>query len=83
MSPPACARGPTDSGHHRRRVVPQRDRQDLPELTPPFAADKLRRPVYFRGYCFKGGRDLGEKGEEVGGGGVEQSETQMNSSVGA
>jgi hypothetical protein len=36
-SPPAYARGPTDSGHHHRRAVPQRDHQDLLELTPPFA----------------------------------------------
>jgi hypothetical protein len=36
-SPTACARGPTDFGHHRRRVVPQRDRKDFPKLTPPFA----------------------------------------------
>jgi hypothetical protein len=36
-SPPACARGPTDSGHHRRRAVPRRDCKDFPELTPPFA----------------------------------------------
>jgi hypothetical protein len=36
-SPTACARGPTDSGHHRRRAVPRRDRKDFPELTPPFA----------------------------------------------
>jgi hypothetical protein len=36
-SPPACARGPLDSGHHRRRAVPRRDRKDFPELTPPFA----------------------------------------------
>jgi hypothetical protein len=31
------------------------------------ATGKPRHPVYFRGYYFKGGRDLGEKGEEVGG----------------
>jgi hypothetical protein len=36
-SPTACARGPTDFGHHRQRVVPRRDRKDFPELTPPFA----------------------------------------------
>jgi hypothetical protein len=35
-SPTACARGPTDSGHHRRRAIPRRDRKDFPELTPPF-----------------------------------------------
>jgi hypothetical protein len=33
----ACKRGPTDSGHHRRRAVPRRDRKDFPELTPSFA----------------------------------------------
>jgi hypothetical protein len=41
------------------------------------ATGKPRRPVYFRGYCLKGGRDLGEKGEEVGG------VTQVNSYAGA
>jgi hypothetical protein len=39
-SPPtsslAYARGPADSGHHRRRAVPRRDRKDLPKPTPPF-----------------------------------------------
>jgi hypothetical protein len=34
---PACARGPGDSGHPRRQAVPRRDRQSLPEPTPPFA----------------------------------------------
>ena len=34
---PACARGPGDSGHLRRQAVPRRDRQSLPEPTPPFA----------------------------------------------
>jgi hypothetical protein len=32
------------------------------------AASKPRCPVYFRGYCLKGGRDLGEEGKEVRGG---------------
>jgi hypothetical protein len=36
-SPTACARGPTDSGHHRRRAVPRRDHKDFLELTPSFA----------------------------------------------
>jgi hypothetical protein len=36
-SSPACARGPADFGHHRRRAIPRRDRQDFPEPTPPFA----------------------------------------------
>jgi hypothetical protein len=36
MSSPACARGPTDSGHHRRQAAPHRDRKNFPEPTPPF-----------------------------------------------
>jgi hypothetical protein len=32
-SPTACAHGPTNSGHHRWRAVPRRDREDFPELT--------------------------------------------------
>jgi hypothetical protein len=35
-STPACARGPGDSGHPQRQAVPGRDRQSLPEPTPPF-----------------------------------------------
>jgi hypothetical protein len=35
-SSPACARGPADSGHHRHRAVPRRDRKDLPKPSPPF-----------------------------------------------
>jgi hypothetical protein len=36
MSSLACARGLADSGHHRRRAVPRRDRKDFPEPTPSF-----------------------------------------------
>jgi hypothetical protein len=36
-SSPACARGPADSSHHRRRVVPRCDRKDFPKPTPSFA----------------------------------------------
>jgi hypothetical protein len=43
-SSPACARGPADSGHHRRRVVPRCDRQNLPEPNPPLAGP-LSPPV--------------------------------------
>jgi hypothetical protein len=43
-SSPACARGPADSGHHRRRAVPRCDRQDLPEPTPSLAGP-LSPPV--------------------------------------
>jgi hypothetical protein len=34
---PACSRGPGDSGRPRRRAVPRRDRQTLPEPTLHFA----------------------------------------------
>jgi hypothetical protein len=44
MSSPASARGLADSGHHRRRVVPHCDRQDLPKPTPPLAGP-LSPPV--------------------------------------
>jgi hypothetical protein len=37
MKTPACARGPSDSGHLRRRAVHRCDRQGLPELTLPLA----------------------------------------------
>jgi hypothetical protein len=40
-SSPACARGPADSGHHRRRAVPRCDRKDLPKPTPPFVGPPL------------------------------------------
>jgi hypothetical protein len=41
MSSPAYARGPADSGHHRHRVVPRRDRKDFLEPTPSFAGPPL------------------------------------------
>jgi hypothetical protein len=37
MSSPACARGPADSGHHRRQAAPRHDRKDFPEPALPFA----------------------------------------------
>jgi hypothetical protein len=69
-SSPACTRGPSDSGHHRRRAVPRRDRKEPPEANPALlrtslAAGKPRRPIYFRGYWSKGGRDLREEGKDV------------------
>jgi hypothetical protein len=69
-SSPACARGPADSGLHRRRVVPRRDRKDFPEPTPPFAgppSPPISRAALFTsaGTVQKGGRDLGEEGKEV------------------
>jgi hypothetical protein len=59
MSPTACARGQTDSCHHRRRVAPRRDHQDLPDLTPPLTgppSPQVSRATLFplHGYCFKG-----------------------------
>ena len=44
MKTPACARGPSDSGHPRRRAVRRCDRQNLPELTLPLAG-LLSSPV--------------------------------------
>jgi hypothetical protein len=86
MSSPACACGPTDSGHHRCRAAPRCDRKDLPNPTPPFAGPPSppvsRAALFsFRGYCSKGGRDLGEEGIEVSGV-FELSETQRNSCAG-
>jgi hypothetical protein len=85
-SSPACARGPADSGHHRRRAVPRRDRKDLPKLTPPFAgppSPPVSRAALFlsAGTYSKGGRDLGEEGKEVRGV-FEISETHINSCAG-
>jgi hypothetical protein len=72
MSSPAYARGPADSGHHRRRAAPRCDRKDLPKPTPPFAGPPLppvsRATLFpFAGTVQKGGRDLGEEGIEVRG----------------
>jgi hypothetical protein len=83
MSSAACARGPANSGHHRRRAVPRRGRKDLPKPTPPFAgppSPPVSRAAlfFFRKYCSKGGRDVGEEGREVRGF-VELSATQVNS----
>jgi hypothetical protein len=71
-SPTACARGLTDSGHHHRRVAPRCDRQDLLDLTPPFAgppSPPVSRTTLFipRGYCFKGGGSSCEKKKKPGG----------------
>ena len=63
---PACARGPSDSGHPRRQAVPRRDRQSLPEPTPPFAGPPSppisRAALYlFAGTVQKGGGTSGKK----------------------
>jgi hypothetical protein len=66
MSSPACARGPANSGHHRCRAVPRRDRKDFPKPTPPFAGPPS--PPVSRGALFtsagtvqKGGGTSGKK----------------------
>jgi hypothetical protein len=66
MSSPACSRGPADSGHHRRRAVPRRDRKDLPKPTPPFAgppSPPVSRAALFPfvGTVQKGGGTSGKK----------------------
>jgi hypothetical protein len=71
-SSPACALGPADSGHHRRRAAPRCDREDLPKPTPPFTGPSSPPVSHaalfsFRGYCSKGGRDLGEEQIEARG----------------
>jgi hypothetical protein len=71
-STPACARGPGDSGHLRRQVVPRRDRQSLPEPTPPFAGPPLppvsRATLFFPTVtvCIRG-RTAGERERRSGG----------------
>jgi hypothetical protein len=58
---PACARGPADSGHHRRRAVHRCDRQDLQKPTLPLAGPLSppvsRAALFFPAgtVCIKGG----------------------------
>jgi hypothetical protein len=71
-SSPACARGPTDSGHPRRRVVPRCDRQDLPEPTSPLAgppSPPVSRATLFTpvGTIYIRGGTSGEKKKRPGG----------------
>jgi hypothetical protein len=75
-SPPtrtlACARGPGDSGHPRRRAIPRRDRQSLPEPTLPFAGPisppVSRAPLFFPAVIvYIGGRTAGERERRSGG----------------
>jgi hypothetical protein len=69
---PACARGPGDSGHPRHQVVPRRDRQSLPEPTPPFAgppSPPVSRTTFFFPVVtvYIGGRTAGERERRSGG----------------
>jgi hypothetical protein len=71
-SSPACARGLADSGHHRRRAVPRRDRKDLPKPTLPFArppSSPVSRAALFTsaGTIQKGGGTSGKKEKKSGG----------------
>jgi hypothetical protein len=72
MRTPACARGPGDSGHPRRQAVPRRDRQSLPEPTPPFAGPPSppvsRATLFFPAVTVcVGGRTAGERERRSGG----------------
>jgi hypothetical protein len=83
---PACARGPVNSGHHRRRAVPRCDRQDLPKPTPPLAgplSPPVSRAALFLSagtVYIRGGTSGGE--EEKARGFCALSVTQGNSSAG-
>ena len=69
---PACARGPSDSGHPRRRAVHRCDRQSLPKPTPPLA-EPLSPPVSRAALFFPAvtvsvrGRTAGERERRSGG----------------
>jgi hypothetical protein len=82
---PACARGPADSGHYRRRAVPRCDRQNLQKPTSPLAGP-LSPPVscaalfFPAGIVYIRGRTSGKRKERSGG--FELSVTQGNSGAG-
>jgi hypothetical protein len=69
---PACARGPGDSGHPRRRAVHRCDRQSFPEPTPPLTGPPSppvsRATLFFPAgtVCIRG-RTSGKKKERSGG----------------
>jgi hypothetical protein len=69
---PACARGPSDSGHPRANPALRRTY---------LAAGKPRHPFLSRGYCLHWGKDLGEEEGKVRGL-FELSPTQGNSGAG-
>jgi hypothetical protein len=86
MSPTACASGQPYSDHHRRRSAPRHDRQDLPDLTPPFTGPPSppisRTPLFhLRGHCCNGEGARVERKKSQGG--FARSVTQGNSSTGA
>jgi hypothetical protein len=69
---PACTRGPSDSGHPRRRAVRRCDRQSLPEPTLPFAGPisppVSRATLFFpAGTVYIGGRTADERKRRSGG----------------
>jgi hypothetical protein len=69
---PACVRGPSDSGHPRRRAAPRCDRQSLPEPTLPFAGPislpVSRATLFFpAGTVYIGGRTAAERKKRSGG----------------
>jgi hypothetical protein len=69
---PACVRGPSDSGHPRRRAVHRCDCQSLPELTLPLAGPLSplvsRAALFFpAGIVCIGGGTSGKKKERPGG----------------
>jgi hypothetical protein len=81
-SSPACARGPADSGHHRRQTVPRCDRKDLPKPSPPFAGPPSPPVSRAALFPFAGTvqRAAGtSRKKEQKSGGFELLETQMNS----
>jgi hypothetical protein len=69
---PACVRGPSDSGHPRRRAVHRCDRQSLPEpttpLVGPLSPSVSRATLFFPAgtVCIRG-RTSGNKKERSGG----------------
>jgi hypothetical protein len=69
---PACARGPSESGHPRHRAAPRCDRQSLPEPTLPFAGPisppVSRATLFFPAVTvYIGGGTAGERKKRSGG----------------
>jgi hypothetical protein len=85
ISPTACTRGQTYSGHHRRRPTARCDRQDLLDITQPFTgppSSPVSRTTLLplRGcYCKGGGARVERKKSQ---GVFAKSVAQRNSSGG-